>query len=124
MADHLATPEFGYVEGARYYAVTIPGGAAPLVDVFVLDTNTLGDDQTRIGEGADHARLEWLDAALSASTSRWRVVAMHHPIHSPTRRARFLAFGRRGTDERLREQLEPLFIEHDVDIVFGCGSSS
>ena len=118
VADHLATPEFGYVEGARYYAVTIPGGAAPLVDVFVLDTNTLGDDQTRIGEGADHARLEWLDAALSASTSRWRVVAMHHPIHSPTRRARFLAFGRRGTDERLREQLEPLFIEHDVDIVF------
>ena len=43
---------------------------------------------------------------------------MHHPIHSQTRRARFLAFGRRGTDERLREQLEPLFIEHDVDIVF------
>ena len=115
-ADHLATSEFGYREGSRYYTVAIPGVAAPLVQVFVLDTNTLGDDQTRIDDGADHAQLAWLEAALGASSARWRVVAMHHPIHSPTRRRFF--FGRRGPDDRLRAQLEPLFIEHGVDIVF------
>ena len=116
-ADHLATPEFGYVDGARYYAVTIPGAEGRLVDVFVLDSNTLGHDQTRIDGGADHAQREWLDAALAASTSRWQVVAMHHPIHSPVRR-RFWIFGRRGPDRRLRAQLEPLFVEHGVDVVF------
>ena len=115
-ADHLATSEFGYVDGSRYYTVAIPGGAAPLVEVFVLDTNTLGDDQTRIDDGADHAQLAWLDAALSASSARWRVVVMHHPVHSPARRRFF--FGRRGPDDRLRAQLEPLFVEHGVDIVF------
>ena len=115
-ADHLATPEFGYSEGARYYAVTIPDDTSPLVDVFVLDSNTLGDDQTRLKEGTDHAQLEWLDTALSASTARWRVIAMHHPIHSPSRR-RFWIFSR-GVDRRLRAQLEPLFIGHGVDIVF------
>ena len=116
VADHLATSEFGYVEGSRYYTVEIPAVSAPLVEVFVLDTNTLGDDQTRIDDGADHAQLAWLDAALGASTARWRVVAMHHPVRSPTRRRFF--FGRRGPDGRLRAQLEPLFIEHGVDIVF------
>ena len=115
-ADHLATPEFGYRAGARYYAVTIPDGAAPLVDVFVLDSNTLGDDQNRLEQGADHAQLEWLDAALSASAARWRVIAMHHPVHSPSRR-RFW-FLSRGADRRLRAQLEPLFTRHGVDIVF------
>ncbi len=127
-ADHLATPEFGYREGARYYVVTIPDGASgggsgssltldsPLVDVFVLDSNTLGDDQNRLDEGEDHDQLEWLDAALSASTARWRVVAMHHPIHSPSRK-RFWFF-RRGPDRHLRAQLEPLFLEHGVDVVF------
>lgn len=116
-ADHLATPEFGYVDGARYYAVTIPGGAEPLADVFVLDSNTLGEDQTRLETGADDAQLGWLDAALSASTARWRVVALHHPIYSPSRK-RFWIFGRRRPDPRLRAQLEPLLVRHGVHIVF------
>ena len=116
-ADHLATPEFGYADGARYYTVTIPGAAEPLVDVFVLDSNTLGEDQVRIDAGADDAQPAWLDAALAASAARWRVIALHHPIYSPGRR-RFWIFGRRGTDPRLRAQLEPLLIRHGVDIVF------
>lgn len=116
-ADHLATPEFGYADGARYYAVGIPGGAEPLVDVFVLDSNTLGEDQTRLEAGVDEAQLGWLDAALSASTARWRVIALHHPIYSPSRK-RFWIFGRRGPDPRLGAQLEPLLVRHGVHIVF------
>ena len=117
-AAHLATPEFGYVDGARYYAVPVPdGGSPPLVEVFVLDSNTLGEDQTRLEDGHDAAQLAWLDRALRESTARWQVVAMHHPIHSPSRR-RFWIFGRRGPDGRLRAQLEPLFVEHGVDVAF------
>ena len=116
-AAHLATPEFGYVDGARYYAVAAPAGGTPLVEVFVLDSNTLGEDQTRLEDGVDAAQLEWLDRALRESAARWQVVAMHHPIHSPSRR-RFWIFGRRGPDVRLRAQLEPLFVEHGVDVVF------
>ena len=116
-ADHLATPEFGYVGNNRYYAVTIPGGGAPLIDLFVLDSNTLGADQTRIENGADTSQLAWLDRALAASTARWQVVAMHHPIHSPARNA-FWIFGRRGADRRLRAQLEPILIDRGVDVVF------
>ena len=116
-AAHLATPEFGYVDGARYYAVAAPAGGSPLVEVFVLDSNTLGADQTRLEDGYDAAQLEWLDRALRESAARWKVVAMHHPIHSPSRRL-FWIFGRRGPDVRLRAQLEPRFVEHGVDIVF------
>ncbi len=116
-ADHLATPEFGYEDGSRYYSVTIPDDRAPLVEVFVIDSNTLGEDQTKIEDGADQAQLDWLDAALAASTARWKIVAMHHPIYSPARNL-FLGFGRRSADGRLRAQLEPLFREHGVDVVF------
>ena len=116
-AAHLATPEFGYVDGARYYAVPAPDGASPLVEVFVLDSNTLGADQTRLEGGDDAAQLAWLDGALRESAARWQVVAMHHPIHSPFRRL-FWIFGRRGPDRRLRAQLEPRFVEGGVDVVF------
>ena len=93
-AAHLATPEFGYVNGARYYAVPVADGGSPLVEVFMLDSNTLGEDQTRLVDGGDAAQLASLDRALRRSTARWQVVAMHHPIHSPSRR-RFWFFGRR-----------------------------
>ncbi len=112
--EHLDLPEFGYRHGFRYYSVEV---AAPLVEVFVLDTNTLGEDQNRLGRGADQAQLEWLDQALERSTARWKVVAMHHPMYAPER-CRFLEFGCRGPDETLRSELEPIFVERGVDVVF------
>ncbi len=116
-AEHLATPEFGYVGGDRYYAVPVPAAGAPLVEVFVLDSNTLGEDQTRLEGGDDAAQLAWLDRALAASAAAWKVVAVHHPVHSPSRR-RFWIFARRGPDSRLRVQLEPIFVRRGVDVVF------
>ena len=43
-AEHLATPEFGYEDGARYYSVIIPDDRVALVEVFMIDSNTLGED--------------------------------------------------------------------------------
>jgi hypothetical protein len=51
---------------APYYTFT--AGAAQL---FALDTNEVSE-----------AQLLWLDEALSASRSRWRIVYGHHPIYS------------------------------------------
>ena len=115
-ADHLATPEFGYKDGARYYVVTIPSDEEPLVDAFVLDSNTLGRNQNKI-VGEDSTQLTWLNAVLEESTARWKVIVMHLPVYSPPR-SRFLVFKGRRADRRLRAQLEAILVKHGVDVVF------
>jgi hypothetical protein len=58
----------------------------------------------------DAEQLEWLREELSKSKERWKICFFHHPIYS--------SGGRHGPDIPLREQLEPLFIQHGVDAVF------
>lgn len=135
VASQLATPELGYRDGFRYYSIEIPGvgpgqrtdaggrqdppglDRPPLVEVFVLDTNTLGRKQTRLTHGSDDPQLRWLSEALQRSSARWKVVAMHHPIYAP-KRCVFFRFACRGEDEALRAELEPIFREHGVAVVF------
>ncbi len=119
---HLATPEFGYRDGFRYYSIEISGGRpqsspTPLVEVFVLDSNTLGKDDTMIEDGTDDPQLRWLAEALRGSRARWKVVAMHGTMYTP-RRCQWLGFICRGDDAVLRAELEPIFLEHGVDAVF------
>ena len=119
---HLATPEFGYRDGFRYYSVEIPGGRpqssqTPLVEVFVLDSNTLGKDDTKIEDGTDDPQLRWLAEALRVSQARWKVVAMHGTMYTPTR-CQWFGFLCRGDDGVLRSELEPVLLEHGVDAVF------
>lgn len=127
--EHLGTPEFGYRDAFRYYSVEILAeagsrssadhdvGRAPLVEVFVLDTNTLGAEQQRLASGTDEAQLSWLPGALGRSRARWKVIAMHHPMYAPER-CRWLVFGCRGDDRVLRAELEPIFRQHGVHAVF------
>ena len=68
------------------------------LDVFVLSTQ-----HTDIASQA-----AWLDGELAASTARWRIVAMHHPIFSSGKD--------RDSPER-RELLLPVFRAHSVDLV-------
>lgn len=97
---------------ARYHAFTWPergaSGApsdapsdAPIVEVFITDTQAL------LLRGADAEQRAWLAAALARSTARWKVVVGHHPIYS---------HGRHGGSAALRERLEPLLVEHGVDL--------
>ena len=131
----MATPEFGYLDGLRYYSVRIPAAppdrrrdasgrpertrseGQPLVEVFVLDTNTLGSAQNKLTHGSDEPQLRWLAEALQHSSAHWKVVAMHHPIHSPVR-CRWFRFRCRSQDTALQAELEPIFREHGVDAVF------
>jgi 3',5'-cyclic AMP phosphodiesterase CpdA len=51
----------------------------------------------------------WLDEALAASTARWKVAVLHHPLYSS---------GRHGGDARVREVLEPRFVSGGITAVF------
>lgn len=132
--SHLATPEFGYRDGLRYYSVEIPAELPdwprewtdrdrarseepPLVEVFVLDSNTLGVEQTKLTHGTDQPQLGWLAEALQRSNARWKVVAMHHPIYAP-KRCQWFRFRCRREDGALQAALEPIFRDNGVDVVF------
>lgn len=83
---------------ARYYSV-----ARGPAELFYLDSGPLG----LLGDDGE-TQLEWLDAALGASTRRWRIVCAHHPMYSS---------GVHGPWPGLRQRLEPVLVRHDVDLV-------
>lgn len=66
--------------------------------IFVLDTQG----------GRTEEQAVWLDAALTGSEARWRIVSMHHPVFSSGR-------GRDNADRR--EILLPILLKHNVDLV-------
>jgi 3',5'-cyclic AMP phosphodiesterase CpdA len=121
----LAHASFGYPEGRRYYSVTSDSSAQPLLEVFVLDSNTLATSQTKIGSlREDRAQLRWLDGALAASRARWKVVAMHHPTQTPKTPVKYWWIiptgGGRAREWRLDLQLGPILRRHGVDVVFAA----
>jgi hypothetical protein len=54
-------------------------------------------------------QIRWLEKELAASRSNWKIVFFHHPLYS--------SGGRHGSDIRLREVLEPLFVKYNVSVV-------
>ena len=57
----------------------------------------------------DQAQLAWLEKELAASGSDWKICFFHHPLYS--------SGDKHGADAKLREQLEPIFLKHGVDLV-------
>jgi hypothetical protein len=115
----LSHRDFGYRDTRRYYSVVSDDTAEPLVEVFVLDSNTLHvrDGKLRVTR-EDTAQVDWLDEALGASRAHWKVVALHHPPQSPRGRGSFLGRGGHDREPGLEAQLGPLFRKHAVDAVF------
>ena len=83
------------MNGERYYS--FKPSLTSNVRFFALDSNYM-----------DPRQLEWLEKELSGSGSDWKIAFFHHPPY---------ASGRHGSDEILRDQLEPLFIKHGVNVV-------
>ena len=58
----------------------------------------------------DKRQIEWLTEQLAKDTTKWKIAFFHHPPYSSGKR--------HGSDEKIREILEPLFIKYGVDVVF------
>jgi len=82
--------------GRNYYTLKQGGG---LVELFMLDSTDF-----------DAPQAAWLERALSASVSRWKIAVIHHPLYSSGKK--------HGSDLRLRKQLEPLLTKYKVNAVF------
>jgi hypothetical protein len=82
------------MNGERYY--TFKQGP---VRFFALDSNYM-----------DRNQLEWLERELERSSDEWKIAFFHHPLYSTG--------ARHGSEVDLRQQLEPLFVQHSLDVVF------
>jgi len=58
----------------------------------------------------DKRQLQWLEDKLKGDTSAWKVVFFHHPPYS--------SGGKHGSEVKLREVVEPLFVRYGVNVVF------
>jgi len=81
--------------GERYYSFRPKAG----VRFFALDSNYM-----------DKAQLEWLNKELGSSGSEWKICFFHHPLYSSGEK--------HGPAVELRKILEPIFLQHDVSVVF------
>src|SRR5688572_29851412 len=58
----------------------------------------------------DPQQVAWFEKEVKDSTSSWKIPFFHHPLYS--------SGDRHGSDTRLREVLEPLFVGNNVSVVF------
>jgi hypothetical protein len=82
------------MNGKLYYSFS----PKPEVRFFALESTYPEPEQIR-----------WLEKELDGSRSDWKIVFFHHPLYS--------SGDRHGSDLRLREVLEPLFVKHNVSVV-------
>ena len=82
--------------GKLYYSFHAPHEP---VRFFVLDSTYPVPEQ-----------IEWLQKELESTTEDWKIAYFHHPPYS--------SGGRHGSDVKLRQTLEPLFVKYNVSVVF------
>jgi 3',5'-cyclic AMP phosphodiesterase CpdA len=84
------------MDGKLYYTFK-PGKQS--VRFYALESTYMDPDQ-----------IVWFEKELRNSDSDWKIPYFHHPPYS--------SGDRHGSDARLREVLEPLFIKFNVSVVF------
>ena len=84
------------MNGKLYYSYKAP---EQNVRFFALESGYMDPDQ-----------LKWLENELSSSSEDWKILYFHHPLYSSGKT--------HGSDLELRQLLEPLFIKHNVSVVF------
>ncbi len=99
----------------RYYAITESVSEGVDVLLLFIDTPPLIDkyrdspsEHPDAGEQDMDRQLAWIDATLSASQAKWKVVLGHHPVFAGTTKAVI-----ERTD--LQDRLQPLLDKHGVD---------
>ena len=86
--------EFFNMEGQEYYRFTKGN-----VSFYSLNSNYM-----------DKKQIDWLKGKLASDTSEWKVAYFHHPPYS--------SGAAHGSDTKLREIVEPIFLRNGVDVVF------
>lgn len=61
--------------------------------------------------GSPEEQKAWLEHDLSETRKPWKIAYLHRPLYSSSKH---------GGDEKIREDLEPILVRHEVDLVF-CG---
>jgi hypothetical protein len=82
------------MDGKRYYTFRKKD-----VEFFVLDSTYMAPPQ-----------ITWLRDELKRSDAKWKIPYFHHPIYSSGEK--------HGSERDLQTLVEPLFLEHGVDVVF------
>lgn len=82
------------MDGKRFYRFSKGG-----VDFFALDSTYMTPQQ-----------IDWLKTELERSDAKWKIPYFHHPIYSSGER--------HGAELDLQVLIEPLFLQHGVDVVF------
>jgi hypothetical protein len=88
---------------------------------FYEHFNMNGEEYYRIKKGdvsfyalnsnyMDKRQVNWLQEQLAKDDSKWKVAFFHHPPYS--------SGGKHGSDTKLRQVVEPIFLRHGVDVVF------
>lgn len=86
--------EFFNMEGEEYYRFTKGN-----VSFYSLNSNYM-----------DKKQIDWLNDKLATDTSEWKVAYFHHPPYS--------SGAAHGSDTKLREVVEPIFLKNGVNVVF------
>ncbi|MGQ0760987.1 MAG: metallophosphoesterase family protein [Acidobacteriota bacterium] len=97
LGNHDQTLQKNYVnfnmDGKEYYRLK-KGNVA----FYALNSNYM-----------DKKQVKWLEDELAKDTSEWKVAFMHHPPYS--------SGGKHGSDDQLREVIEPIFLKYGVNVV-------
>ena len=82
------------MDGRLYYTFS----PKPDVRFFILESTYPVPEQ-----------ISWLEKELQTSGSDWKIAVFHHPLYSSGER--------HGSDLKLRDVLEPLFLKYNVSLV-------
>jgi len=97
---------------ARYFQRQEILGDGTVADFFYLDTSPFiaayRHTKVRIDDQDTAAQLRWFDAALGASTARWKIVIGHHPVYTVT--------GGDRDEQDMINMINPLLIKHGVHV--------
>lgn len=86
--------EFFNMEGQEYY--NFKKGD---VSFYALNSNYM-----------DKKQVDWLNEKLATDTAPWKIAFFHHPPYS--------SGAAHGSDTKLREIVEPIFLKYGVNVVF------
>jgi hypothetical protein len=86
--------EFFNMEGQEYYRFKKGD-----VSFYSLNSNYM-----------DKKQIEWFNDKLANDTATWKIAFFHHPPYS--------SGGKHGSDIKLREIIEPIFLKYGVNVVF------